>query len=184
MCFLQYIIYIIYIKTTNRTSVELIAAGTKHEFILDKLVVLIINQLFSFYDGYGNLIISRLYEKMEDQENVFANCTIPILDDVIDGYNGCIFAYGQTGAGNYSLLFYSFRRSINSYCFQGKTFTMSGPEGDYDKRGICIRAASYIFRKASMLAGNASSKTSESIAVRLSILEIYNESVIDLLVYI
>jgi hypothetical protein len=59
---------------------------------------------------------------------------------------------------------------------------MSGPEGDYENRGICVRAASYIFRKANMLAGNGSSKTSESIAVRLSILEIYNESVIDLLV--
>lgn len=59
---------------------------------------------------------------------------------------------------------------------------MSGPDGEYEKRGLCIRAANYIFRKAKLLTESGSPSNSESISVRLSILEIYNESVIDLLV--
>jgi hypothetical protein len=44
--------------------------------------------------------------------------------DVLQGYNGTIFAYGQTGAG--------------------KTFTMFGPDlGSPELRGIIPRACSY-----------------------------------------
>lgn len=38
------------------------------------------------------------------QESVFSSCAASIVDGVLDGYNGCVFAYGQTGAGN--LLFF------------------------------------------------------------------------------
>ena len=41
----------------------------------------------------------RLYDYRHNQEDVFSTCTIPIIEDVLEGYNGCIFAYGQTGAG-------------------------------------------------------------------------------------
>jgi hypothetical protein len=33
------------------------------------------------------------------QQDIFNGSTSSILDGVMDGYNGCIFAYGQTGAG-------------------------------------------------------------------------------------
>lgn len=61
---------------------------------------------------------------------------------------------------------------------------MSGPDGDYSQRGLCMRAISYIFDRAKTFALNVSSGQAgpENISVRLSILEIYNESVIDLLV--
>jgi hypothetical protein len=36
---------------------------------------------------------------VDDQDIVFEKTAIPILDSVIDGYNGCIMAYGQTGTG-------------------------------------------------------------------------------------
>jgi hypothetical protein len=41
------------------------------------------------------------------QETIFNNIAKPIADSCLEGYNGSIFAYGQTGAG--------------------KTFTIQGP---------------------------------------------------------
>ena len=35
------------------------------------------------------------------QEMVFRKCVSPIIDKAMDGFNGCVFAYGQTGAGTY-----------------------------------------------------------------------------------
>lgn len=49
----------------------------------------------------------------------------PIIKSVIDGYNACIFAYGQTGTG--------------------KTFTM---EGSADTTGIVPRAIEALFKQA------------------------------------
>jgi chromosomal replication initiation ATPase DnaA len=45
---------------------------------------------------------------------------------VLEGYNGTIFAYGQTGTG--------------------KTHTMTGKEDDYKERGIIPRAFEDIFK--------------------------------------
>ena len=33
------------------------------------------------------------------QENVFKQAALPIVESVLEGYNGTIFAYGQTGTG-------------------------------------------------------------------------------------
>ena len=33
------------------------------------------------------------------QDMIFKKCICPIIDKSLDGFNGCIFAYGQTGAG-------------------------------------------------------------------------------------
>lgn len=79
-----------------------------------------------------------------------------LVDGALDGYNGCIFAYGQTGAG--------------------KTYTMSGNlDGDEDGYGLVPRTALELFRQAR--------KATESyFSFRLSVLEIYNEVLFDLLV--
>ena len=47
-------------------------------------------------------------------------------ENVIQGYNGTIFAYGQTGTG--------------------KTFTITGIENDADLKGIMPRAFENIFQ--------------------------------------
>ena len=52
---------------------------------------------------------------------------------------------------------------------------MSGPDGIHDERGITMRVASLLFERARR-------HINLSLSFRLSILEIYNESVIDLLV--
>ena len=57
-------------------TVEIAASGIKHEFSFD-----------------------RLYDEKTTQEQIFAECAVPLIDEALEGYNACIFAYGQTGAG-------------------------------------------------------------------------------------
>ena len=58
------------------------------------------------------------------QEEVYGGCAHDVVSGVMNGINGTIFAYGQTGAG--------------------KTYTMSG-EPQYRLRGIIPRALSQIY---------------------------------------
>lgn len=46
--------------------------------------------------SYG---FDRCYGEMAGQGVIFGYDVIPLLDKVIEGYNGTIFAYGNTGAG-------------------------------------------------------------------------------------
>ncbi len=80
---------------------------------------------------------------------------MPIIGDVIAGYESTVFAYGQTGTG--------------------KTFTMEGNVEVSDDMGIIPRAATKIFQQIS------SGKYKDS-SVSVSYLEIYNEELCDLLV--
>jgi len=93
----------------------------------------------------------RTFAPGTSQENVFA-AVEPLIVSVLDGYNVCIFAYGQTGSG--------------------KTFTMEGPPED---PGVNRRAITALFLKGQ--------ERSEMFAteIRMSMLEIYNEEIKDLL---
>ena len=73
----------------------------------------------------------------------------------MEGYNGTIFAYGQTGTG--------------------KTHTMTGVEGDPFLQGIMPRSFTDVFCRIE----NDSVET--QFLVRASYLEIYNEEIRDLL---
>lgn len=78
------------------------------------------------------------------------------MESVMDGYNGTIFAYGQTGTG--------------------KTHTMVGPahpEAEEEK-GVIPRAFGHVFRNVDV-GGN------KTFLVRASYMEIYNEEIRDLL---
>jgi len=91
------------------------------------------------------------------QSDVYDKTGSPIVENVLEGYNGTIFAYGQTGTG--------------------KTFTMVGPQGtcvDTDLSGLIPRAFTQIFE---------SIKTTNDLRflVHASYLEIYNEEIRDLL---
>ena len=89
---------------------------------------------------------------MSYAEVVFAE-TLPVVKSVLDGYNVCIFAYGQTGTG--------------------KTFTM---EGTPENRGVNYRALEELFKssieRSSMIRYEFS----------VSMLEVYNEKIRDLLI--
>ena len=56
--------------------------------------------------------------------NVFKQAALPIIESLLEGYNGTIFAYGQTGTG--------------------KTHTMAGIETDPDQKGITPRTFEHI----------------------------------------
>jgi kinesin family protein 5 len=90
------------------------------------------------------------------QTDVFGYSIRSTVDDVMNGYNGTVFAYGQTGAG--------------------KSYTMMGSDIDDDElKGIIPRIVEQIF--ASIM---DSPSTIEYI-VRVSYMEIYMERIRDLL---
>jgi kinesin family protein 5 len=91
------------------------------------------------------------------QADVFDFSIRPTVDDILNGYNGTVFAYGQTGAG--------------------KSYTMMGGNIDDDVgKGIIPRIVEQIF--ASILA----SPSNIEYTVRVSYMEIYMERIRDLLV--
>ncbi|XP_069565424.1 kinesin-like protein KIF11 isoform X1 [Brachyistius frenatus] len=95
------------------------------------------------------------------QIDVYRSVVCPILDEVIMGYNCTVFAYGQTGTG--------------------KTFTMEGertPDEQFTWEedplaGIIPRTLHQIFEKLS--------ENGTEFSVKVSLLEIYNEELFDLL---
>eukprot|EP00435_Cladocopium_sp_Y103_P058066 s1044_g20.t1 len=88
------------------------------------------------------------------QEQIFEICAADVVRSVMDGYNGTILAYGQTGAG--------------------KTHTMSGGHMGFADRGIVPRAISAIYSEAA-------ARPENNITIKLSYVEIYNELMFDLL---
>jgi kinesin family protein 3/17 len=76
------------------------------------------------------------------------------LESVIEGYNGTIFAYGQTGTG--------------------KTFTMEGSDKKDCLKGIIPRSIAWIFN-------SIKNYREQQFLVQVSFIEIYNEEVRDLL---
>ncbi|KAG1713290.1 hypothetical protein DVH05_001010 [Phytophthora capsici] len=73
---------------------------------------------------------------------------------VVDGVNGIILAYGQTGAG--------------------KSFTMIGDTRNYQHRGIAPRAIGQLFEEVE-------SRIELHYTIRVSYMEIYNDRIYDLL---
>lgn len=88
------------------------------------------------------------------QEDVYEACARDIVHHSVQGYNGTIMCYGQTGAG--------------------KTFTMSGSPQNYKYRGVIPRAVSQVFQEIGGL-------FEQNVTVRVSYVEIYNELMFDLL---
>ncbi|XP_031280252.1 kinesin-like protein KIN-14S [Pistacia vera] len=93
-----------------------------------------------------------VFKPKDNQEAVFAQ-TKPIVTLGLDGYNVCIFAYGQTGTG--------------------KTFTM---EGTPENRGVNYRTLEELFHISKDKTGVMRYE------LFVSMLEVYNEKIRDLLV--
>eukprot|EP00924_Labyrinthula_sp_SR-Ha-C_P003234 maker-scaffold_15-snap-gene-3.24-mRNA-1 protein AED:0.37 eAED:0.37 QI:0/0/0/0.4/1/1/5/0/1274 len=94
----------------------------------------------------------ELFPASCQQENIYDSVE-PLIQSFLDGFNVCIFAYGQTGSG--------------------KTHTMDGNE---EAPGVITRALETVIKDCedSMLG-------KEKSLVDISVLEIYNEKVFDLL---
>ncbi|XP_053737445.1 kinesin-like protein KIF25 [Synchiropus splendidus] len=97
----------------------------------------------------------RVHGPDDSQELVFEEVR-PLLTSLLDGYNVCIMAYGQTGSG--------------------KTHTMLGSQQELQKKqqGIIPQVAEELFRLIS-------EKPSENHTVEVSVVEVYNNEVFDLL---
>ena len=95
------------------------------------------------------------YGSDSSQQSIFAQTAQPIIDSVLEGYNGTIFCYGQTGTG--------------------KTHTMEGVVDDEQQRGIMPNSFHYIFDNI------AKAPSTIQFLVRASFLEIYLDDVFDLL---
>uniref|UniRef100_A0A3P8ZRI0 Kinesin-like protein n=1 Tax=Esox lucius TaxID=8010 RepID=A0A3P8ZRI0_ESOLU len=88
------------------------------------------------------------------QEEVYARVGRGVVLGAVEGYNGTVMCFGQTGAG--------------------KTYTITGASGSYQERGIIPRAIQEVFHEVDQ-------RSTHTFRVQLSYLEIYNESLVDLL---
>ncbi|XP_076919903.1 kinesin-like protein KIN-UC [Bidens hawaiensis] len=94
----------------------------------------------------------EVFTESASQKRVYDAVAKPVVEGVLNGYNGTIMAYGQTGTG--------------------KTYTLGKlGKDDTSERGIMVRALEEIISGAS----------SASDSIEISYLQIYMESVQDLL---
>lgn len=102
--------------------------------------------------GEVRFVFDRLFDVDATQRAVYESTITPLLDSVLDGFNGTVFAYGATGCG--------------------KTYTISGsPENP----GLIFLAMQELFARIEDL------RDTRNFELSLSFLEIYNESIRDLL---
>lgn len=102
-----------------------------------------------------SFMFDKVFVPDASQEDVFVEIS-QLVQSALDGYKVCIFAYGQTGSG--------------------KTFTMMGNPGSPERKGLIPRSLEQIFetRQSLKLQG-------WKYDLQVSMLEIYNESIRDLL---
>ncbi|KAI4366128.1 hypothetical protein MLD38_022046 [Melastoma candidum] len=97
----------------------------------------------------------KVFTPEASQEDVFVEIS-QLVQSALDGYKVCIFAYGQTGSG--------------------KTYTMMGRPGYADEKGLIPRSLEQIFQTKQSLKSQG-----WSYEMQVSMLEIYNETIRDLL---
>ncbi|XP_059202112.1 kinesin-like protein KIF3A isoform X2 [Centropristis striata] len=114
-----------------------------------------VNKLETPHEPPKTFTFDTVFGPDSKQLDVYNLTARPIIDSVLEGYNGTIFAYGQTGTG--------------------KTFTMEGVRAVPELRGIIPNSFAHIFGHIAKAEGDT------RFLVRVSYLEIYNEEVRDLL---
>ncbi|XP_072847278.1 kinesin heavy chain isoform X2 [Pogona vitticeps] len=100
-------------------------------------------------------VFDRVFPPNTTQEQVYHACAMQIVKDVLAGYNGTIFAYGQTSSG--------------------KTHTMEGKLHDPQLMGIIPRIAQDIFNHIYSMDENL------EFHIKVSYFEIYLDKIRDLL---
>jgi len=96
--------------------------------------------------------LDTVFPPTATQDQVFNSGIADLITSVIDGYNVCIFAYGQTGSG--------------------KTYSMEGNDGN---PGLNRRALGHLFNLCE------EKKSDWTYELEVSVMEIYNEKLRDLL---
>jgi kinesin family protein 5 len=107
-------------------------------------------------EAAGAFTFDRVFDMASRQADVFDYSIRSTVDDILNGYNGTVFAYGQTGAG--------------------KSYTMMGSDIDDEAgRGVIPRIVQQVFTSI------MSSPSNIEYTVRVSYMEIYMERIRDLL---
>nr|XP_019953321.1 PREDICTED: kinesin-like protein KIF25 isoform X1 [Paralichthys olivaceus] len=110
------------------------------------------NKMFEF---------ERVHGPEDSQDTVFDEVK-PLITSLLDGYNVCIMAYGQTGSGKTHTMMGSNSPEVSSKTQQEA------------QQGIIPKAAAELFQLIS-------EKPAESHTVEVSVMEVYNNDVFDLL---
>ncbi|RHY47593.1 hypothetical protein DYB34_010443 [Aphanomyces astaci] len=105
-------------------------------------------------DQLKNFTFDSVYDENTVQRQFYDESGYPLVESIFEGYNGTIFAYGQTGCG--------------------KTHTMQGKDSPPELRGVIPHAFDHVF-------DNINADTEKEYMVRATYLEIYNEDIRDLL---
>ncbi|XP_053113451.1 centromere-associated protein E isoform X2 [Hemicordylus capensis] len=102
-------------------------------------------------DGTKSFTFDRVFHSEDSTAEVYKGVAGPIINSAVQGYNGTIFAYGQTASG--------------------KTYTMLGTK---DSPGILPMAIDDVFRTIYSI-------PDREFLLRISYMEIHNETIQDLL---
>ncbi|KAI3641021.1 hypothetical protein MIR68_001899 [Amoeboaphelidium protococcarum] len=109
-----------------------------------------------------SLRFNHVFGSETNQKEFFDSCGVKVLiEKAVQGYNSCVFAYGQTSSG--------------------KTHSLTGPDEvdfsqfEQEHWGLIPRSLFYMFEYMDQL------DTEEEFTIKASYLEIYNEHVQDLL---
>lgn len=105
--------------------------------------------------GSKVFLFDKVFKPSATQEKVYNEAAKSIVSDVLSGFNGTIFAYGQTSSG--------------------KTHTMEGVIGDPVKQGIIPRIVNDIFNHIYAMEENL------EFHIKVSYFEIYMDKIRDLL---
>nr|CAD7407503.1 unnamed protein product [Timema poppensis] len=124
------------------------------EVVSSRGVIEISHPKDSSKDSKKMFTFDAVYDWNSRQEDLYEESIRPLVSSVLDGFNGTIFAYGQTGTG--------------------KTYTMEGPKNDPSQKGIIPKSFEQIFNYISR-------SSNMQYLVRASYLEIYQEDIRDLL---
>lgn len=100
---------------------------------------------------YNSFTFDRVFDANESNVCIYEEICLPIVNSVMEGFNGTIFAYGQTSSG--------------------KTYTMVGT---LENPGIIFFTINSVF-------DTIENMPDREFLLRVSYMEIYNESISDLL---
>jgi len=123
----------------------------------------------------------RVYNENETTNILYEESIKGVVESVVGGYHGSVFAYGQVCLSLYVLVFiFVLICSLHSHSCpitqtnSGKTHTMTGSKSE---SGVVRLAVQDIFNRIT----SQSSTNNREYLVRVSYLEIYNEQIYDLL---
>ena len=97
---------------------------------------------------------NHVFGMQATQDEIFDAVARQMIDTFLNGYNGTIFAYGQTSSG--------------------KTHTIEGSGRKFVDRGLIPRTLSYIYKEIEK-------RSNEEMTVHISYMEIYQDTGYDLL---